>query len=229
MLFEDGFYLDIERIIIAHECTLNKIVGCEYPLGRGHYGLVYVLSGKAEYRFFNEERFWVEAGDVLFLSPGCAYSIFTDDGFRHYTVNFDIHEQSSRLGATEQPYCLLRENNTLWSMQIFKDLVDVWTLKRSGYEMRTLGYLYELLSRFCSDYNGESKRETYRRLLLAKEHIEQHYDEPITLERLAFLSDMSVTNFRREWKSITRSHLFNTVTAYVCFTLRNISAPDIIP
>jgi AraC-like DNA-binding protein len=53
-----------------------------------------------------------------------------------------------------------------------------------------------------SDYNGESKRETYRRLLLAKEHIEQHYDEPITLERLAFLSDMSVTNFRREWKKI---------------------------
>ena len=41
---------------------------------------------------------------------------------------------------------------------------------------------------------------SHQRLLPAKEYIEQHFDSPITLERLAFLSDMSVTNFRREWQ-----------------------------
>ena len=52
MLLTDCFFLDIKRINIAHEFTINRIHGCEYPRGRGHYGLVCVKVGKAEYRFF---------------------------------------------------------------------------------------------------------------------------------------------------------------------------------
>ena len=200
MLLTDGFYLDIKGINIAHEFTLNSIHGCEYPRGRGWYGLVYVLGGKADYRFFTGDKLSAERGDVLFLSPDCAYSIATEKEFRHYTVNFDIHESSSRFDALNQPYCILHEENTAQLAQIFKELIDVWRLKRSGYEMRAVGYLYKLLSLFYFEYTADRNPAPYQRLLPAKEHIEQHYDEPVTLEQLAFLSDMSITNFRREWK-----------------------------
>ena len=200
MLLTDCFFLDIKRINIAHEFTINRIHGCEYPRGRGHYGLVCVKGGKAEYRFFTGDRLSVEEGDVLFLSPNCAYSIATEKEFRHYTVNFDIHESSSRLNALEQPYCLLHEKNTVQLARIFKDLVDVWRIKKLGYEMRSVGYLYELLPLFYFEYTAA--HVPYQRLLPAKEHVDQHYDQPITLEQLAFLSGMSITNFRREWKKL---------------------------
>lgn len=78
MISSENFYLDIKKIHIAHKFILDRIYKCEYPSGRGHYGLVYVLNGKAEYRFLGGNRITGTDGDVLFLSPGCAYSIVTD-------------------------------------------------------------------------------------------------------------------------------------------------------
>ena len=68
--------------------------------------------------------------------------------------------------------------------------------------MHAIGCLYELLSLFYFDYVNRQSSSSYQRLLLAKEHIEQNFDKPVTLEELAKLSDMSVTNFRREWKKL---------------------------
>ena len=42
------------------------------------------------------------------------------------------------------------------------------------------------------------------RLSKAKEYIEKNYNSDITLDILANLSDMSVTNFRREWLKLYR-------------------------
>ena len=200
MILSGEFYLDIEKIQIAHEFILDRIHRCDYPSGRAHYGLVYVLNGKAEYRFFTGDRFTVTDGDVLFLSPNCAYSIVTEKEFKHYTVNFDLHEDSSNLNALEQPYCLLKGKKSEQIERILKELVGVWSPQKTGYEMRSVGYLYELLSQFYFEYTKEQNSVLYQRLLPAKEYIEQHFKEPITLEQLAYMSNMSVTNFRREWK-----------------------------
>ena len=42
MMLSREFYLDIEKIQIAHEFILDRIHKCNYPSGRAHYGLVYV-------------------------------------------------------------------------------------------------------------------------------------------------------------------------------------------
>ena len=200
MTSASGFYMDIERIHLAHEFILDRIHRCEYPVGRGHYGLVCMQSGKAEYRFFTGDRLTVGPGDVLLLSPNCAYSIVTEKEFKHYTVNFDIHEDSSDLNTLGQPYCLLQGKNTESIERTFKEMVHTWSLKKAGYEMRAMGALYELLSQFYFEYRNTKHTGSYQRLLSAKEYIEQHFERAITLEHLAFLSNMSVTNFRREWK-----------------------------
>ena len=202
MMFSENFYLDIEKIHIAHEFILDRIHKCEYPSGRNHYGLVYVLNGKAEYRFFTGEHITIKDGDALFLSPHCAYSIVTEKELKHYTVNFDLHEDSSNLNTLVQPYCLLQGKKTEQIERILKELIGAWSLKKTGYEMRSVGYLYELLSQFYFEYTKEQNSVLYQRLLPAKEYIEQHFKDHITLEQLAFISNMSVTNFRREWKKI---------------------------
>ena len=52
----DRFYMDIKKITVAHECELDRANRCEYPNGRGSFGLVYVLDGTAEYRFTSGEK-----------------------------------------------------------------------------------------------------------------------------------------------------------------------------
>ena len=58
------------------------------------------------------------------------------------------------------------------------------------------------LSLFYSDCINRQNAASYNRLLPAKEYIEQYFHQPISLEELAKLSNMSATNFRREWKKI---------------------------
>ena len=190
------FYVDVKAIRIAHEYVLDRVHKCEYPRGRGSYGLIYALGGKAEYRFLGGDRFTVSEGDVLFLSPNSAYTIVTEKAFRHYTVNFEIHEEQSCLELLSQPYCLLRGDNTEQQRRCIKKLIDLWGGKKTGYEMQAVGCLYELLTLFYADVTDS---QSDQRLTPAREHIERNYDQPITLERLAKLSNMSVTNFRREW------------------------------
>ena len=57
------FHIDVKKVHIAHEFTLDRVCKCEYPRGRGTYGLVCVLEGAAEYRFFTGERVRVTKGD----------------------------------------------------------------------------------------------------------------------------------------------------------------------
>lgn len=198
MLLNSEFYFDIQGIRIAHEFTLNAIRRCEYPQGRGSYGLVYALDGYAQYRFFSGESITLEKGDVLLLTPDASYAIVTQGNFRHYTVNFDVHEQSVLPTSESACYLLLREKTDSVE-RAFGELVLTWNKKRTAYRMQTIGMLYKLLAQLCFEYSEQRGVCIDRSLQNAKEYIERHFDQPLRLDKLAYLSSMSVTNFRREW------------------------------
>ena len=202
-VFFNCFLYEREKINIAHEFVLDSLRRCEYLGGRGQYGLVYAADGQAEYRFSTGERCRVSSGDVLLLFPSAAYSIVTDGEFKHYTVNFDIYEDSSDIGFFKKPYYLIHADNSEQYKQSFKHFSSLWGNKKTGYEMLCMSCLYELLSLMCFDIYRENFGDTaHLRLQPAKEFIEKNYRDTIRLDRLAALSDMSVTNFRREWTRI---------------------------
>ncbi len=80
------------------------------------------------------ERITLIDGNVLFLVPKCAYSIIPQNEFKHYTVNFDIHEASSSLDILDKPYSLLNEKNTEQIERELKELISVWSVKKCGFE-----------------------------------------------------------------------------------------------
>lgn len=192
-------YLDIKKIHIAHEATLDSVRRCSYPRGRGSYGFVYSEEGSAVFSFSSGERVRAEEGTLLFISPTAAYSIATDGEFRHYTVNFDIHMKSSALGFAQGRECIAVERNTEQAARCFRRLVDIRSSKKAGYDMRSVGCLYELVAMFELAYTESDV--SYNRLLPAKEYIESSFDKDITLDELSFLCNMSKTNFRREWRA----------------------------
>ena len=199
----DGIYLNISRINLAHKFTLNAAHKCEYPLGRGQYGIVFGLEGELEYRFCSGERITVGPSDLIILSPRSAYSTNAKNSFLHYTVNFDIDDSLSQGDILGKDYCCLHIESAEECRQILKKLTSLRLSKRASADMMSMACLYELLAIVFSQLEAsERDSERYSRLLGAREYIDRHPTEQISLEYLAHLSNMSVTNFRREWSRL---------------------------
>ena len=207
MELNEPFTMDISGIHLAHEFVLDAEHKCDFYLnGRGTYGMVYGIGGTAEYRFRSGERLTVNEGDTLLLSPEAAYSIFTREPFRHYTVNFRVRRENSFLDVLDKPFCLLRSSNPEQFGRLFGKLNKAWMQKNDGYQMLSVSHLYALVSLFYFEYkNRLVPFGSDARLRPAKEYIEENFRSPITLEQLAKSCDMSVTNFRREWRRVYRS------------------------
>lgn len=201
MFLGEAFFMDISKINLAHEFVLDKINKCEYPRGRGVYGIVHCISGTAEYQFNSGERLVVSKGDTLLLSPYTAYAIFTPKEFKHYTINFSIHRKSSELDVIDKSYCLLHNTNSDQLNRYCAKLTKDWTQKSVGYEMLCVSHLYALMSLFYFEYKNQFIPTDFLvRLQPAKEYVERNFNRSITLDELAKLCNMSVTNFRREWQ-----------------------------
>ena len=199
----DTFMMDIAKIDLAHEFVLDAAHKCEYLTGRGMYGLVHGIGGTAEYRFHSGERLTVCEGDTLLLAPNTSYSIFTQTAFKHYTINFGIHKKSSTLDILEKPYCLLRNINPNQFNRLFEKLNRAWTQRNIGYRMNSISHLYALISLFYFEYKNQlTPCDSPIRLQPAKDMIERDFRSAITLEQLAKVCNMSVTNFRREWQKV---------------------------
>lgn len=198
MKFSLQFYMDIEKILLAHEFVLGEKNKCDYSFGRGSYGLIYIVDGEAEYRFATGERITVKNGDSLLISADSAYKIITRKDLRHYTINFSIHEDNSLTSILKNSCGFIRIQNSERLDLIFKGLIAAWNAKKMNYEMQGVSILYGLLADFCTEYINQND-QSIGRILISKEYIDQHFDRHITLGELANLSDMSVTNFCREW------------------------------
>lgn len=203
MLPYDYFYINISKINLAHKFLLNKRNKCEYPDSRKYYGIIYCIEGEAEYRFSSGDCCNVYPGEIIFLSPKASYSIITKKDFKHYTVNFEIHNEFSNMDFLTDVYYLLHTGNSHLYRHIFKKLTTHWMSRKSCFEMQATACLYELLALLVSEIREkEYGTSTYLRLAPAKEYIEQNFNSGITLDILANYANMSVTHFRREWSKL---------------------------
>ena len=203
----ERFFLDIKEIYIAHECEITEENKCDYTSGRGAYGLVCCISGSATYRFTNGEVLNVKEGDLLIIGKDSAYKIVLPKPFKHYTVNFDIHEETSSLPIKKDGYYKTSPQSFEEYKRAFKELTKSRELIGDELlDMSTVGRLYGILGTLVKDEEERTKeRYEYRRLLPAKNYIEKNFSENITLEALAKIANMSITNFRREWKRIYKN------------------------
>lgn len=201
----NSFNIDIQNINIAHEFIINKDKKCEYLGGREHYGIVYCLDGEAEYVFSSKKHITISAGEVLLLKPDASYSISVNGNteFKHYTVNFDVHKEFSDVDFMSDVYYLISCDNSELYRHKFKKLITLWSSKAFGYKMQAVACLYDLLSLLISEmFEKEYNINSRFRLQPAQKYIEENFASSICLNVLANLSNMSVTNFRREWKKI---------------------------
>ena len=187
--------MDIDRIEIAHEFVLNRERTCEYPFGRGSFGIVYVIEGEAEYRFLTGESIRISTGDTLLLFPKSAYRILTRDDFCHYTVNFTLHNDIN----TEDIYWCFPAAEEAALARSFSRICELWRARLVGFSLRAKGLLYEILS-MLEQREHEREGAIGGGLLRAKAYIDHHFSEHIDVDTLSRVAEMSQTNFRRRFR-----------------------------
>ena len=205
MDFLDSFFINVKKINLVHEFILNNRIKCAYLKKRERFGLVYAIDGEAKFSFFSGESVTLLPGEMLLLTTEASYSVSTEKNneFKHFTVNFDIDKDNSNADFLCDTFCVLKPRNTALYYHLFKQLITVWTNKKIGYEMYSVAFLYQLLGNFCAEiYEKNHLAASYHSLQQAKKYIDEHFNCDLNLNFLANISNMSTTNFRREWKRL---------------------------
>lgn len=184
MGFNGELYFDIGRVSMAREFVLDENNRCEYPHGRGKYGLCYGLDGEAEYRFFGGEKLKVKAGDLIFLPPYAEYSISVRKEYRHYTVNFDIRSGNAEEVFQGKNYLLMKISEKRKFESVFEELSELWRVKSAGCEMMATSCVCKIFGMLVSDNHiGAQSSAAYDRLLPAKKYIDANFAKEIDTPR----------------------------------------------
>lgn len=204
--YED-FYLDIDRILLAHRFVMKKNNVCDYSQGRRSFGLLYVISGSAVFSFA-DRTYTVKPGDMVFLTPESNYTSTAQELFEHYTINFSVNRDTCygdivlrQLFASE--WHILHVGNDSLCLSLFSELCDTWKQKQAGYRMLCMARLYQLTSDFILKImTGQVDSFHFKSVLPAKEYLDSHFRRDISLSVLAHMCSMSCTNFRRIFLSV---------------------------
>lgn len=204
----EDYFVSIEKIIVAHKFTLKEGVECDYTGGRKFCGLICGVDGEANYFMDDGKVIPVKSGDVIFVSERAKYKVKASDRFVHYTVNFSVIPEKSYgskiIGLlAESNIVIIREGDNSYFRHVFEKLCTCWERKMPGYTMTAMCQLYELLSQFLLINSANLAEDgRYRKILPAKNYIDEYFYKPASIDFLANLCNMSMTNFRRTFADV---------------------------
>ena len=171
------FDIDIGDVYLVHKCIFEKKYKLtEYKYGRLISGVVFCISGSAEYDF-DGEKLILSPGELIFLPASSAYTIRTlgDEQFFHITANFEVRSAQSKAYTVFSEILRGRMHYTSSkeSAPYFKELserlVSVWYNKKYGYNVLAKSLIYEILYTYFSDAaNFISRTDDYGKILPAK-------------------------------------------------------------
>ena len=200
------FDIDIGDVYLVHKCIFEKKYKLtEYKYGRLVSGVVFCISGSAEYDF-DGEKLIISPGELIFLPASSAYTIRTlgDEQFFHITANFEVRTAQSKAYTVfseilrgRMHYTSSKESASYFK-ELTERLVSVWYNKKYGYNVLAKSLIYEILYTYFSDAaNFISRTDDYGKILPAKTYLDEQYMSNISVSELASMCNLSETHFRR--------------------------------
>ena len=141
--FAEDFDLTVQNVILGHIYTYPaNSVSNLHARGRKTSGIVYCISGCADYIYENS-TFRLNAGELVFLAEGIAYTVNCPDEFQHITVNFQLLSS-----AFENRLVHMVVKDVFQADEILRRVVKVWSDKKTGFRVQVKALLYELLFQY---------------------------------------------------------------------------------
>ena len=223
------FDLVVTEVVLAHECIYQENSFSDgYASGRMCSGIVYVMSGSANY-IVNNKTMMVKAGDIVYLPSESAYIVkVCNDAFHHYTINFNlaetIHQNAITRMINAKEISILNTKNEAQYRNWFEKISSIWYDKKSGYKLLCKAYLYEALHSFFAEYIGMTLNQNdLDRILPAKRYIDEYYMRNISVATMSEMCGISQTHFRRLFKE-----LYGTSPVDYQISMRLLKAKDLL-
>ena len=145
--------------------------------------------GGATFLREGEEPIVVEEGEITYTPPGRDYEKHAGAG-RIWVVHF---ETDAPLPSTVRHFM---PRDRAGMLADFQRLYRVWTRKQFGYELEAKMLFYKILLAIEREFAADAVADN--RLSAAHRYIHEHFaDRDLSVEKLAQLSSMSDTYFRR--------------------------------
>lgn len=223
----EDFNAVIKEITVAHKFKYESGAIYGYHKGRKSYGLVYLLTGELEYRFTDGRQIRVRQGDMFLLKPTDAYGVLCTEECLHYTVNFKLSASSvvgdaaKKIFLSNDTVIINQSSVANYHTDTLEELALIWSKKSAGYKMRAMSVAYKLLYGFINSSALLLRTDRSEKITPAKEYIEAHWNEDVTLKKLASICNMSTTHLRHLFTEI-----FNTTPLGYRDSIRLIYSKD---
>lgn len=177
------------------ESFLQKKTYPPKPQGRLHDGFIYIIEGKARYDF-GDYNFTVSAGEVMFLCKGGVYSIeVLTDSYKFIFVDFTFSESVKS--------DVFHVTNSKGLESTFRRMLEKWRIRKPAAKEDCMSILYSVYAEVVRA-RGEAyiPSQRLKQLDRALKYISENFaNEELTVEEVAYTTDMSESHFRRLFKS----------------------------
>ncbi len=189
----------VTSIVFAYEkkCSLNHKLTIKE--GRTSHGLVYVLGGRALYKFSSEDLH-VSKDDVIYLARGSKYETIGegDTGYHFIVISFNLADDGSKSLSPLPLDIITKSANQHYYRDIFHEISEKWYYKGPLYQLKCKALLSEIIYSLAQEtLKGRMHVSGLTRILPAVEYMEKCFDRDINISDISDLAGVSVSHFRR--------------------------------
>lgn len=162
--------------------------------------LVFYIKGG--HRFdFGDYTLEASEGNMLYIPYGSAYSNeVTSKNTEYYQVDFNFLNKGTPGPVFEKARVFDREASIKY-LPIFRDIYKVYSLRKSGYGMLCMSSILKITGMILSeDSTGAEALGSVYKIENTLNHINENYHLDTSVEELALMSSMSVSNLEKIFK-----------------------------
>ena len=187
-----------------------------------HSEIVFILSGTG-YHLFNGKSFPVKPGDVLLIHPGATHAYDHRD-LEMVNIIYDIRQLylpildgaelplfqrifpdiRKKMESFGKPILSLAPRDMKKILRLIRNMRETFHSQRPGTKLYCLSVFLETVMELCWLYKGEpAKEKPPFRIGAVMAYMNAHYQEPVSIDRLARSAYTSQRNFFLQFKSAT--------------------------
>ena len=182
--------ISISKIHLA--CRVAPGEGSKVHQNRSSHGIAIFMKGEDAYYSFDKKVLHITPNTILYLPKNSNYSISGTTG-TCYAINFDIESPRDF-----EPFSMKVKNKSAF-IDFFKQAESAWRKKSTGFEMKAMIKLYEILLNMQKEIeHSYITKENIKKLQPAIEYIHSRYDSQIiTISDLANECNISEPYIRK--------------------------------
>lgn len=166
---------------------------------RQYSALAFRLQGSAD-MICGGKHFLIDAGDVLYMPQGLGYQV------KYSTTDmYVLHFVTANDDALPEVYHLQNHQEI---QLLFKEAVEYWRARSSGYENFCTGILYRVLGMLCSQDTLEQYPVGFQRAL---QFIHENYRQKITTADICKYAGISPTSFRQNFQTYCHTNYIDYI------------------